>query len=197
MRKNWSVWVVALAFILVLSACSGDDDSAEPEDVKGKDSQIEEKEQKESESSNDESEEEKASEENEENDDSDDASDSEDEDNEDFSYDTLIELGFDIFEAQVEEEYDFLESVLSEGSSVNKDNNTLQFDNVTYPHEYEFISEEDYQVLSERYVNGNEKEGVTIGYDVTDFETESSYVIDTEFIKEDGKWKINDIDVNK
>src|SRR5699024_7472844 len=172
MRKNWSIWVAALAFILVLSACSGDDDNAEPEDVKGKDSQIEEKEQKESESSADETEEEKTSEENEEN----------DEDKEDFSYDTLIELGFDIFEEQTEEDYDFLESVLSEGSSVNKDNNTLQFDNVTYPHEYEFISKEDYQVLSERYVNGNEKEGVTIGYDVTDFETESSYVIDTEFI---------------
>ena len=210
MRKNWSIWVAALAFILVLSACSGDDDNAEPEDVKGKDSQIEEKEQKESESSDDESEEEKTSEENEETDDSEDESDDndeatesdsededKDEDKEDFSYDTLIELGFDIFEAQTEEDYDFLESVLSEGSSVNKDNNTLQFDNVTYPHEYEFISKEDYQVLSERYVNGNEKEGVTIGYDVTDFETESSYVIDTEFIKEDGEWKINDIDVNK
>src|SRR5699024_3379917 len=124
-------------------------------------------------------------------------SDSEDEDNEDFSYDTLIELGFYILVAQVVEEYDYLESLLSEGSRVYIDNNTLQFDNITYLHEYECISEEDYQVLSERYVNGNEKEGVTIGYDVTDFETESSYVIDTEFIKEDGKWKINDIDVNK
>src|SRR5690625_1850637 len=203
MRKNWFVGIIALVFILVLSACSGssEDDSAEPEDVKGKDSQIEEKEQKETESSDDESEEEEASEEDEETDDSAEESDDNDEatdsDEEDFSYDTLIELGFDIFEAQVEEDYDFLESVLSEGSSVNKDDNTLQFDNVTYPHEYEFISKEDYQVLSERYVNGNEKEGVTIGYDVTDFETESSYVIDTEFIKEDGEWKINDIDVNK
>ena len=231
MRKNWFVGIIALVFILVLSACSGssEDDSAEPEDVKGKDSQIEEKEQKETESSDDESEEEEASEEDEETDDSAEESDDNDEetddsagesddndeetddsdkesddndeatdsDEEDFSYDTLIELGFDIFEAQVEEDYDFLESVLSEGSSVNKDDNTLQFDNVTYPHEYEFISKEDYQVLSERYINGDEKEGVTVGYDITDFETESSYVIDTEFIKEDGKWKINDIDVNK
>ena len=211
MRKNWFVGIIALVFILVLSACSGsgEDDSAEPEDVKGKDSQIEEKEQKETESSDDESEEEEekddSAEESDDNDEETDDSDKESDDNdeatdsdeEDFSYDTLIELGFDIFEAQVEEDYDFLESVLSEGSSVNKDDNTLQFDNVTYPHEYEFISKEDYQVLSERYINGDEKEGVTVGYDITDFETESSYVIDTEFIKEDGKWKINDIDVNK
>ena len=209
MRKNWLVWIAALSLMLVLSACS-DDDEAAPEDVKEKDNQTEEKEQKEPESSEEE-EEVETSVEKQESDDDDDSEESEESDSdeesnddetsdsedEEFSYDTIIDFGFEIFEAQAEEDYDFLESAVSEGSSVNKEDNTFQFDNVTHPHEYEFITEKDYQFLSERYVNGSEEEGVTIGYEVTDFETESSYVIDTEFIKEDGEWKIKDIDVNK
>lgn len=208
MRKSWIIWVAALAFVLLLSACS-DDDNEIPGDAKEKDNQIESKKQKEKteseedatdadkeedpETSMDKQESKKGDKDSE----ADEKSDDEAEEDDDFSFDTLFELGFDIFEAQVEEDYDFLESVLSEGSSVNKEENTFQFDNVTYPHEYEFITEKDFRFLDERYANGNEKEGVMVGYEVTDFETESSYVIDTEFIKEDGKWKLNDMDVNK
>lgn len=191
MRKTLLVWISTLLIIFVLSACS-DDDNAAPEDVEEKDNQTEETES----SEEDEEEVETSDQEQESNGESESES-GEDSDDEGFSYDIIIDLGFDIFEAQVEEDYEFLESVLSEGSSLNKEDHTFQFDNVTYPHEFEFISEKDNKYLSELYVNGDEKEGVTAGYEVTDFTTESSYVIDTEFIKEDGEWKINDIDLNK
>lgn len=209
MRKSWFIWIAALAFVLVLSACS-DSDTDTPGDVKEKENQIESKKQKEKTESEEETDEtdeveepetsmdkQESKKDNSASETQDQSDDNKADQEDDFSYDSLIDLGFEIFDAQVDEDYDYLESAISKGSSIDKANNTFQFDNVTHPHEYKFITEEDRRFLSERYVNGDDEKGVIVGYEVTDYETESSYVIDTEFIKEDGKWKLNDIDVNK
>src|SRR5699024_2048099 len=52
----------------------------------------------------------------------------------------LIALGEKIFQAQFDEDIDFLTSVLSSGSKIN--DKTFSFENVTYPHEQEFFTEE-------------------------------------------------------
>lgn len=109
----------------------------------------------------------------------------------------MIDLAFLAFDAQAEEDYDYLESILSEGSTLNKENNTIQFDNVTYPHEYEFLSKKDREFLTERYVQMKEEDRVLLGFEVTDYYDESSYVIDVVYLKENGEWKLNDMDINK
>lgn len=123
--------------------------------------------------------------------------DQEDEVDEDATDEDIVEFAFHIFDAQVEEDYAYLESVLSKGSSVNKKNNTIQFDDVTYPHEYEFLSKKDREFLDERYIQEEKDGSVIVGFEVTDYANETSYIIDVQFIKEDGKWKLNDIDINK
>lgn len=213
------------AVVLVLAACS-DADNNEPKDVQEKDNHIEQKsndkkpeaENQDTEDDLDADEDQETSIEKKESTDADAIDKSDEAGNEDEQADDqvkadneeadgeekltnldIVELGYAIFEAQVEEDYDYLESVLSKGSSLNKDNNTIQFDNVTYPHEYEFITKNDLLNLSERYINpdGDNDESVIVGYEVTDFATESSYIIDSQYIKEDGKWKLNDMDINK
>lgn len=119
-------------------------------------------------------------------------------DQEEMTEEDMIDLAYLAFDAQAEEDYDYLESILSKGSTLNKDNNTIQFDNVTYPHEYEFLSKQDREFLSERYVQSKDDgKRYLIGFEVTDFANESSYIIDTVYIKESGEWKLNDMDINK
>ncbi len=116
---------------------------------------------------------------------------------EDIDEEDMIDLAYLAFDAQAEEDYDYLESILSEGSTLNKENNTIQFDNVTYPHEYEFLSKKDRDFLSERYVQIKGDSKVLLGFEVTDYSDESSYVIDVVYLKENGEWKLNDMDINK
>ncbi len=109
----------------------------------------------------------------------------------------ILGFGFELFDAQVDEDYDYLESVLSKGSSLDRENHTIQFDNVTSPHEYEFISKADRDNLDERYIQEEDDGSVIIGFEVIDYMNESSYIIDVQFIQEDDEWKVNDMDINK
>jgi len=223
MKKQWIVLLIAL--VLVLAAC-GNTTKEEPKDATEKNNQTEEKENKQNEEIADEEEESQETtiekkesegtdatdsndanegnngssdaEENGEKDDSNASENEEDDDaGEESADDDIVEFGFSIFEAQANKDYDYLASVLSKGSTLNKDKNTIQFDDVTYPHEYEFISEKDFKNLDERYIHDEDDGSVIVGYAVVDYETESSYIIDAVFIKEDGKWKVNDMDINK
>lgn len=111
--------------------------------------------------------------------------------------DDLVDLTFSILKAQNENDYAFLESILSNGSELNKKKNTLSFTNVTYPHEQEFRTEENAADLEHRYVHAEDKESVIVGFAAADYENEYNYVIDFEFILEDGSYKMNDMDINK
>ncbi len=201
MKKTWIMLLAA--FALVLAACS-DSETSEPEDLKEKDSHVEDKIMEEKADDVSEADEDtetevekKESEETEEStsDATEEESDESEEDKTEEEEIDIIEFGFDIFEAQANEDYDFIESVLSKGSSVDRENNIIRFENVTYPHDYEFISKRDFKNLSQRYIQ--DEDSIIVGFDVTDYENESSYIIDTEFIQEDGEWKLNDMDVNK
>src|SRR5690625_850114 len=55
--------------------------------------------------------------------------------------DILTEKVYKILEAQREYDYDYLTSVLSDGSELNQENNTFTFNNVAYPHDQEFLEE--------------------------------------------------------
>lgn len=109
----------------------------------------------------------------------------------------IVAFGFAVFDAQINEDYDYLESVLSKGSSIDRENHTIQFDQAASPHQFEFITEEDRANTGERYIQDEDDGSVIVGYEVIDYANESSYIIDVQFIKEDGEWKVNDMDVNK
>ena len=109
----------------------------------------------------------------------------------------LVDLTKKIFAAQNSQDYAFLESVLSKGSKLDKKNNTFTFNNVTYPHKQEFITEKNAGKLEFRYTHENSPDSFIVGYGAIDYENESSFVIDFEFIREDEKWKMNDMDINK
>lgn len=111
--------------------------------------------------------------------------------------DDLVDLTFAIFEAQNNEDYDFLASILSSGASMDEDTNVFTFDDVTYPHEQEFITEENGGDLEYRYTDDENENSVIVGFAAVDYENEYSFVIDFEFVKEDGSFKMNDMDINK
>lgn len=219
MKKRWLV-TIALILIFALAACGStgdketkdvneksnnttekDNDEADEEEPdqddgavneEGEETSIEKKPSEKDEESTDESEESSdTSSEDEEQSDDENAEKAKDEED-------MIDLAFLAFDAQAEEDYEYLESILSEGSTLNKENNTIKFDNVTYPHEYEFLSKKDRDFLTERYVQMKEEEDrVLLGFEVTDYYDESSYVIDVVYVKENGEWKLNDMDINK
>lgn len=109
----------------------------------------------------------------------------------------LVDLTFAILKAQNEADYAFLESVLSKGSKLNKSTNTFTFNNVTYPHEQEFLTDNTAADLEHRYVHDEDKKSVIVGFAAADYENEYNYVIDFEFVLEDGSYKMNDMDINK
>jgi len=109
----------------------------------------------------------------------------------------IVGFGFEVFDAQINEDYDYLESVLSKGSSIDREKHTIQFDQAASPHSFEFITKEDRANTGERYIQDEDDGSVIVGYEVIDYANESSYIIDVQFIKEDGEWKVNDMDVNK
>lgn len=108
----------------------------------------------------------------------------------------LTELGFNIFEAQRNEDYNYLKEVLSKGSSLNKENKSFTFENVTYPHEQKFI-QANKDDIEFRYTHEENAETFIVGFAVIDYEAESSFTIDFQFMKQDGEWKMNDMDMNK
>lgn len=109
----------------------------------------------------------------------------------------LVDLTFAVFEAMEKEDYDFLQSILSKGSSLSVEEKLFTFENVGYPHEQEFITNESAAEIEHRYTNDEDPEKVIVGFAAIDYVNEYSYVIDMEYIIEDNVWKMNDMDVNK
>src|SRR5699024_10609571 len=110
--------------------------------------------------------------------------------------DILTEKVYKILEAQREYDYDYLTSVLSDGSELDQENNTFTFNNVAYPHDQEFleVAEDD---LEFRYSHEEEDGIIIVGFAAIDYENESSFVIDFEFVLDGNEWMMNDMDVNK
>lgn len=113
------------------------------------------------------------------------------------SVDELIDLAMEIFKAQEEKDYAFLESILSSGAELDKTTNMFMFNDIIYPHEQEFLTEKKAADIEHRYIHDEEIKSVIVGFAATDYENEYNYVIDFEFVLEDGSYKMNDMDINK
>lgn len=202
-------------FILILTACNSPQESSENEQANEIETEEavdeadqEEEEEKEEPAQADEEEEKENAEEKteptedegemtaEEEEEQDTAIESNDE-NEKDKHQEIVDLAYDIFDAQNDNDYDFLQSVISKGTKLDKKNNKFNFENVTYPHEQEFLTDDDLGELELRYTHEENADSVIVGFGAIDYENKSSFVIDFEFIKEDGKWKMNDMDINK
>lgn len=109
----------------------------------------------------------------------------------------LIDLAYQVFDAQREQNYTFLESIISKGTKLDKENDMFYFENVTYPHEQPFLTKEDQGKIEFRYTHENNKDSVIVGFGLINYEAELSYVVDFEFVNENGTWKMNDMDMNK
>lgn len=109
----------------------------------------------------------------------------------------VIDLAYDIFDAQDKKDYQFLESIAAKGTKVDKENNQFIFEDVTYPFEMEFFTKEDLGKLEYRYVHEKSANNVIVGFGAIHSGDKSSFVIDFEFAKEDGKWKMKSMDINK
>ncbi len=202
-------------FILILTACNSPQESSEneqaneieteeavdeadqdEEEEKDKPAQEDEEEKKENSEEKSEPTEDEGEMSAEEEEEQDTAIESNDE-NEKDKHQEIVDLAYDIFDAQNDNDYDFLQSVISKGTKLDKKNNKFNFENVTYPHEQEFLTDDDLGELELRYTHEENADSVIVGFGAIDYENESSFVIDFEFIKEDGKWKMNDMDINK
>src|SRR5690625_2880643 len=117
--------------------------------------------------------------------------------NEKSTEDQLVDLTYDIFAAQRNLDYDYLESVLSEGSTLDRDKDMFIFNNVKYPHEQELLSDVKEEHLEFRYINDENEEYTIIGFAAIDYENESSFTIDFQYIHENGKWKLNDMEIGR
>lgn len=109
----------------------------------------------------------------------------------------LVDLAYQIFDAQKDHDYDFLQSIISKGTKMDKKNNTFYFENVTYPHEQDFLTAEDIGEIEFRFTHENSKDSVTVGFGLINYEEEMSFVVEFEFVRENGSWKMNDMDLNK
>lgn len=196
-------------FILLLAACNSPQESSPTEDAKAGHEEMTEEEQGETEEST-ESEESKENEESAEQDETESLeeeppvkqeennnSSKADDQTEASGEEELIDLTHEIFDAQNEKDYEFLQSILSKGSKLDEENDKFIFENVTYPHEQEFLTEEDIGELEFRYTHEEDADATIVGYAAVNYETESSFTIDFQFIREDGNWKMNDMDINK
>ncbi|MEI3613405.1 lipoprotein [Pseudogracilibacillus sp. SO30301A] len=190
-------------FILVLAACNSPQESSENEQA----DDIETEEAVDGAAQEEEEKEENAEEKSEQTEDGGEMSAEEEEEqdtaiestdeNEKDKHQEIVDLAYDIFDAQNDNDYDFLQSVISKGTKLDKKNTIFIFENVTYPHEQEFLTDDDLGELELRYTHEENADSVIVGFGAIDYENESSFVIDFEFIKEDGKWKMNDMDINK
>jgi len=107
----------------------------------------------------------------------------------------LISMAEKVMEAQFNKDTDYLKSVISKGTKI--EGASFSFNDVTYPHKQEFFTKETASELSFRYPHKNSEESYIIGYAAIDKVNDYSFVIDFEFVLEDGEWKMNDMDVNK
>lgn len=107
----------------------------------------------------------------------------------------IVHLAYDIFAAQDRKDYDFLKSVAAKGTTVHTGKDKFSFENVTYPFEMEFFTKEDLATLELRYTH-EEDNIVHVGFGAINYEEESSFVVEFEFVKEDGAWKLLSMDIN-
>ena len=105
--------------------------------------------------------------------------------------DQLRELGFQILQAQNDEDYEYLESKLAKGASLDEGTNTFKFET----HDMEFV-QEDKDNLEYRFIHEDDNDVIIVGFAVVDYETESSYTIDFQFVEDSGEWKMKDMDKN-
>lgn len=111
-------------------------------------------------------------------------------------HEEVVDLAYDIFDAQHKKDYGFLESVAAKGTKVDRDNNKFIFENVTYPFEMDFLTKEDLGNLEFRYTH--EEDGIVyVGFGAIHSGDKSSFVIDFQFVQENGKWKMQSMDINK
>src|SRR5690625_974480 len=122
---------------------------------------------------------------------------SENKGNEKSKEEQLIDVTYDIFAAQRNLDYDYLESILSEGTTLDRDKNIFNFNNVKYPHEQELLDEVEEEHLEYRYIHEESNDSIIVGFAAIDYDTESSFTIDFQYIKENSQWKMNDMDLNK
>lgn len=108
----------------------------------------------------------------------------------------IVHLAYDIFEAQDRKDYDFLESVAAEGTTIDRNKNEFSFENVTYPFDMNFFTKEELGELELRYTHEAGDGTVTVGFGAINYEEESSIAIDFEFVQEDGQWKMQSMDIN-
>lgn len=108
----------------------------------------------------------------------------------------IVHLAYDIFEAQDRKDYDFLESVASKGTTVDSSKDGFSFENVTYPFDMDFFTKEELGELELRYTQEDEDGTVIVGFGAINYEEESSFVIDFEFVQEGSKWKMQSMDIN-
>src|SRR5699024_9619774 len=106
----------------------------------------------------------------------------------------LKELSRTIFAAQRDEDYDYLESMLVDAGSIDKDGKVFHVEG-EYEDDIDFVQEPD-DNFEYRYVHESDDHTVFVGYGITDYETESSYTIDFEFVQLDGEWKMQSMDKN-
>jgi len=107
----------------------------------------------------------------------------------------LMDLGYEILHAQNNEDYEFLESILAEGASMDEETNTFTFENISAPHDLEFVQANDSEI-EYRYMEEIDSETMIVGFAVVDYEAESSFTIDFEFVQENDVWKMNDMEKN-
>lgn len=112
-------------------------------------------------------------------------------------YQHLIDMANKIFTAQKKQDFDYLESIRSSGTKIDKKNAAFTFNNVTYPHEQPFLTEEELGEIEYRFTHETDDGSVIVGFGIINYETESSFTVDFEFVKENGSWKMNDMDLNK
>lgn len=218
------ILTLAMILILILAACNSPQESSptnneeaeQEKDMEDLDKEDESEDMKEEEQEQDQDQEHAKEEDNEDKEEPEQAeeSDSQDELNENkeekqdttielsekkegVKHEKIVDLAYEVFDAQFNKDYEFLESVISEGTKLDKKNNTFKFENVTYPHEQPLLTEKDVGELEFRFTHEESEDSIIIGFGAINYETESSFTIDVEFIKEDGNWKMNDMDINK
>lgn len=178
-----------LVGLLSLGACGGSPDTSEKEKTDQKKTQANDQEETNSSEEPDNETEPDAGESSKENSEKSDESEIVEDEKE------FMELGYDIFKAQEEEDYAYLNAIFAEGASLDKESNTFYFEDVTYPHEQEFIQVKQSDI-EYRYIHEEDAETMIVGFAVVDYEAEFSFTIDFEFVQENGEWKMKDMDMN-
>lgn len=106
-------------------------------------------------------------------------------------------VGEDIIWAQIEQNYDFLNSIIADGVTIDEANNTIEFNTDEASHTFDFLTGIEEDDLEFRFVEGEDTDRAIVGFAAIDYENEYSYVIEMILNNVDGKWELTSIDINK